>query len=95
MMKDINIASTTALDALNPNGRIEALKIASNVIMPNLTPIKYIADYHLYNNKPDSLHADKLLKHIENYQTLHGNSIAFGQHGDSKHFKIRTSKHYY
>lgn len=90
MMKDINIASATALDAIEPNGRLEALNIACNVLMPNLTPINYIENYHLYNNKPDSMHADKLVKHFENFRTLHGNSIAFGQHGDSKHFHIRN-----
>jgi len=86
MMKDINIASTTALDAINPNGRIEALKIASNVLMPNLTPIKYIKNYHLYNNKPDSLHADELVKYIENTKTIHNNKIAFGEQGDAIHY---------
>jgi biotin synthase len=86
MMKDINIASTTALDALNPNGRIEALEIASNVIMPNLTPIKYTENYHLYNNKPDSLHSDALVDHIQYAAQLSGNKIAFGEHGDSMHF---------
>jgi biotin synthase len=90
MMKDINIASTTALDALDPNGRIKALNIACNVLMPNLTPLRYLKNYHLYNNKPDSLNADKLVEYIEKNRSLHGNTIAFGEHGDSKHFSDRT-----
>ncbi len=91
MMKDVNIASTTALDALNPTGRIEALSVACNVLMPNLTPIIYTSNYHLYNNKPDSLHSDKLVAYIEKHKTLHGNNIAFGEHGNSKHFENRKN----
>jgi biotin synthase len=40
MMKDINIASATALQAIHPQGREMALKAGANVIMPNLTPVK-------------------------------------------------------
>jgi len=90
LMKDINIASTTALDAVNSNGRIEALRIASNVLMPNLTPIKYIENYHLYNNKTDSLNADKLIQHIEKSNNIHENLIAFGEHGDSFRFTKKS-----
>jgi len=90
IMKDINIASTTALDALNPNGRIEALEIASNVIMPNLTPLKFTENYHLYNNKPDSLHVDQLVHKLKTAEKLKTNIIAFGEYGDSSHYKLRT-----
>ncbi|MCF6366622.1 MAG: [FeFe] hydrogenase H-cluster radical SAM maturase HydE [Bacteroidales bacterium] len=92
IMKDINIASTTALDAISDFGRIEALNIAANVLMPNLTPTNYIANYNLYNNKPNSLLAYKLTNHIEQYKNRHGCSIAYGEHGNSKHFNLRTQK---
>ena len=52
MMKDINIAATTALQAIDPMGREKALQAGANVIMPNLTPVKYRQDYLLYENKP-------------------------------------------
>ena len=38
MMKDINIAAATALQAIDPMGREKALKVGANVIMPNITP---------------------------------------------------------
>ena len=41
MMKDINIAAATALQAIDPMGREKALKVGANVIMPNITPGKY------------------------------------------------------
>jgi len=34
MMKDINIAAATALQAIDPMGREKALKVGANVIMP-------------------------------------------------------------
>ena len=52
LMPDINIPATTAMEALNPNGRIIALQSGANVIMPNVTD-EYIRNkYLLYPNKP-------------------------------------------
>ena len=52
LMPDINIAATTALQAIDPAGREKALEIGANVIMPNITPLTNRADYQLYENKP-------------------------------------------
>ena len=38
-MKDVNIASATALQAINPDGREEGIRVGANVIMPNITVI--------------------------------------------------------
>jgi len=51
MMKDINIAATTAMQTIDPMGREKALKVGANVIMPNLTPVKYRQNYLLYENQ--------------------------------------------
>lgn len=51
-LKNVNIASTTALQALSSTGRELGLKAGANIIMPNLTDTKYRADYQLYNDKP-------------------------------------------
>ena len=48
-----NIASATALDAIDSNGRMAALKIASNVSMPAITPQNNRHNYQLYENKPN------------------------------------------
>ena len=45
------IPSTTALNTLDPNGRVNGLKCGANVVMPNLTPIKYRGQYAIYDNK--------------------------------------------
>lgn len=49
-----NIPSTTALAALQPDGRELGLKAGANVIMPNMTPPQYRENYRLYNKKETS-----------------------------------------
>lgn len=45
------IPSTTALGTISPTGREDGLKAGANVVMPNLTPVKYRKQYELYENK--------------------------------------------
>jgi biotin synthase len=49
---DINIAATTALQAIVPNGRERGLMFGANVTMPNLTPARVRRAYALYDGKP-------------------------------------------
>eukprot|EP00123_Amoebidium_parasiticum_P018355 comp24177_c0_seq5/m.44229 comp24177_c0_seq5/g.44229 ORF comp24177_c0_seq5/g.44229 comp24177_c0_seq5/m.44229 type:complete len:649 (-) comp24177_c0_seq5:19-1965(-) len=49
---NVNIAATTAMQAIKPNGREIALRRGANVMMPILTPTKYRVDYQLYEGKP-------------------------------------------
>lgn len=51
MMPNINIPATTAMETLNPNGRIIALKSGANVVMPNVTAREFRAKYEIYPNK--------------------------------------------
>ncbi len=51
MLPDINIPATTAMETLNPNGRIIALKSGANVVMPNVTTKEYRKKYEIYPNK--------------------------------------------
>lgn len=51
LQKDINIPATTAMETLNPNGRIIALQSGANVVMPNVTTTEYRAKYEIYPNK--------------------------------------------
>ncbi len=48
------IPSTTALQAMNENGRIFGLNAGANVIMPNLSPEDERKKYILYNNKENA-----------------------------------------
>ena len=47
LMPDINIAATTALQAIDPTGREKALEIGANVVMPNITPTTNRTLYNL------------------------------------------------
>lgn len=45
------IPSTTALGTISPNGRELGLKAGANIVMPNLSPVKFRKLYSLYDNK--------------------------------------------
>lgn len=88
LMKDINIASATALQAIDPAGREKALKIGANIIMPNITPGTYRNNYKLYENKPcTDEEASDCVNCLEARIALSGNKIGYQQWGDSRHFK--------
>lgn len=90
MMPDINIAATTAMQAIDPVGREKALLAGANVMMPNLTPVQYRGDYLLYENKPSQNEdADAFMSDLESRILKVGNAIAYGEWGDSKHYKRR------
>lgn len=48
IMPDINIPATTAMETLNPDGRIIALRSGANVVMPNITDVQYRSKYEIY-----------------------------------------------
>ena len=51
ILPDINIPATTAMETLNPNGRIIALQSGANVVMPNVTAKEYRKKYEIYPGK--------------------------------------------
>ena len=93
MMKDINIAAATALQAIDEEGREKALLAGANIIMPNLTPTKYRSDYLLYEDKPCLNEGALQCKGcLENRVKKYGETIGYGEWGDSKHFVKRSKK---
>ena len=87
---DVNIASTTALQALDPQGREKGILAGANVIMPNVTDSKYNESYNLYADKPRSDSAcgedvEKLSRLVESI----GEKLLVGERGDSPHYKAR------
>lgn len=51
LLPDINIPATTAMETLNPNGRIIALQSGANVVMPNVTDENFRNKYEIYPGK--------------------------------------------
>jgi biotin synthase len=93
LMKDINIAATTALQTIDPVGREKALRIGANVLMPNLTPTKYRQDYLLYENKPCLDEEAAACKGcLEARISMAGDTIGYGEWGDSRHYRERTQR---
>ena len=90
-LKDINIASTTALHALDPLGREKGILAGANVIMPNATSKSIKPKYQLYRGKPNleddaitgKLALEKSLKSI-------GEEVVYFKQGNSPHFYNRT-----
>ena len=96
VMKDINIAAATALQAIDPLGREKAIKVGANIIMPNITPTVHRADYQLYENKPCiDEGADDCTGCLEARINLAGAEVGYGEWGDSPHYakRIANNKH--
>jgi biotin synthase len=92
LMKDINIAAATALQAIDPIGREKAIQIGANIIMPNITPGMYRDDYALYENKPCTDEEPDQCKNCLDVRIHLANAeIGYGEWGDSKHFLQRRS----
>lgn len=90
MMKNINIAATTAMQSIDPQGREKAIMVGSNVIMPNLTPVKYRENYLLYEDKPClDEEAEACRGCLEARLHIAGAEIGYGEWGDSQHFRNR------
>lgn len=83
-LQNVNIASTTALQALSPTGRELGLQAGANIIMPNITPVKYRDGYQLYNGKPClDEESEQCQACLEKRVHSIGETIGYGQWGDS------------
>ncbi len=93
VLKDINIAATTALQAVVPDGRERGLSYGANVTMPNITPTEVRSSYKLYEGKPCMDEGRQECKSclLGRVHSI-GRDVAFDQWGDSKHFALRTSR---
>ncbi|MDQ0360451.1 biotin synthase [Breznakia pachnodae] len=90
LLKDVNIAATTALQALDPLGREKALKAGANVLMPIITNEEQRQKYQLYDQKPCINETAAQCKECLQRRVLSiANEIGYGKKGDSTHFLKR------
>ena len=95
IMPDINIAATTAMQAIDDQGREKAIMVGANIIMPNLTPVKYREDYLLYEDKPCiDEEADECQNCLEARIHMAGGKIGYNEWGDSLHYTKRIKREY-
>lgn len=89
-LPDVNIASTTALQALAPNGRESGLLAGANVIMPNLTGMQYRSSYQLYDGKPcQDENPAQCHGCLSSRVATVGERIGYHERGDSRRFLKR------
>ncbi len=92
VLKDVNIAATTALQTLDPSGREKGVQAGANIIMPNITPTDYRKFYQLYDNKPClDENARQCKSCLERRIRVAGVEIGQGEWGDSPHFLKRKN----
>ena len=90
LVKDVNIAASTAMQTLDPHGREKAIEVGANIVMPNLTPLKYRESYKLYEDKPSvNEDAEETKNQLEKRILSINHQIGYNQWGDSMHFKNR------
>jgi len=90
MMPDINIAATTAMQTLHPEGREMAIMAGANVIMPNMTIQDVRANYQIYENKPGIEDDAAISKSkLEEFLSQKNIPIGLNQWGDSPRFRNR------
>ncbi len=92
LMKDINIAAATALQAIDPLGREKAIRVGANIIMPNVTPGLFRNDYALYENKPcTDEDPEQCMNCMDVRIQLADGEIGHGEWGDSRHYQKRRT----
>lgn len=89
-LHDVNVAATTALQALAGDGREQGILHGANVIMPNVTPLRFREGYRLYDGKPshDENGAESRAR-LESSLAAIGESVNYGAFGDSPHYAKR------
>ncbi len=91
-LHDVNIAATTALQALDDRGREQGLLAGANVLMPNVTDVKYRRNYQLYENKPCLDENSEKCRNCLNGRVLSiGEQIDWGKRGDPPHFRRKVT----
>jgi biotin synthase len=92
VLRDVNIAATTALQALVPDGRERGIAFGANITMPNLTPRDVRKNYQLYDGKPciDET-SDACRGCLERRVVVSGRRVGWDSWGDSRHYGRRTA----
>jgi biotin synthase len=92
-LHDVNIAATTALQALRDDGREQGLLAGANVLMPNVTDIEHRKNYQLYENKPClDENSEKCRNCLASRVLAIGEQINWGKRGDPPHFHRRLAR---
>ena len=93
VLPDVNIASTTALQALDPHGREKGILAGGNVIMPNVSGVEHRPDYQLYAGKPViNETSEESTESLKSSMESIGEKILWDEYGDSLHYLNRNTE---
>ncbi len=94
VLRDVNIAATTALQALDPlSGRERGILAGANVIMPNVGDVSRRQDYQLYNGKPSLDENSAVIRQkLTDSLAAIGEKPRFGGAGDPLHYFRRKKR---
>jgi biotin synthase len=90
LMPRVNIAATTALQTACQDGLERGLMAGANVVMPNLTPLKYREKYNLYHGKTvvgDTI--EEIISDLDTRSSVIGRTVEISNPGDPLHFTDR------
>jgi len=92
VLRDVNIAATTALQTLAPDGRERGIAFGANVTMPNVTPISVRRNYQLYDGKPCLDEGGwECRSCLERRIAAAGRRVGWNEWGDSRHYGRRIA----
>ncbi|MBK1735433.1 [FeFe] hydrogenase H-cluster radical SAM maturase HydE [Halorhodospira abdelmalekii] len=90
VLRDVNIAATTALQTLVPDGRERGIACGANIVMPNITPTVARSHYQLYVGKPCLDEGREACRGcLERRIRAVGRRVGRDAWGDSKHYARR------
>ncbi|MCQ2378862.1 MAG: [FeFe] hydrogenase H-cluster radical SAM maturase HydE [Victivallaceae bacterium] len=91
-LRDVNIAATTALQAIDPeNGRLQGILCGANVIMPAVAEAARRQSYRLYDDKPSTDEASESAREKLNASLRAvGGEPAYGDSGTPLHYLRRV-----
>jgi biotin synthase len=93
VLRDVNIAATTALQTLSPFAREKGLAFGANVIMPQVTSPDCRKRYTLYDAKPgDDETAPGFQNALEKRIRNLGREVGRNRWGDSPHVRVRQAR---
>jgi len=91
VLRDVNIAATTELQALVPDGRERGIAFGANIVIPNVTPLAARKHYQLYDGKPCIEEARSACRGcLEGRGATTGRKVGWNSWGDSRHHRRRT-----
>ena len=92
VLRDVNIAATTALQTLASDGRERGIAFGANVTMPNVTPISVRRNYQLYDGKPCLDEGGwECRSCLERRIAGAGRRVGWNEWGDSRHYGRRIA----